>query len=170
MKTTIKKLRGLGIVFLVAFNLLLAPTPVVAREPTFTTIDVPDATYTEANGINPAGEIVGLYSDASDVGHGYLFNKGKFTTIDVPGAVFTVALGINNPGQIVGLYFDSSGGHGFLATPKAAFAGTPGTANCHGESVSALARQFRGLRAAASALGFPSVRALQDAIREFCEE
>jgi Beta-propeller repeat len=52
----------------------------------------------------------------------------------------------------------------------AAFAGTPGTPNCHGESVSALARQFGGLDAAAAALGFPTVQALQDAIREFCEE
>jgi hypothetical protein len=50
------------------------------------------------------------------------------------------------------------------------FAGTPGRPNCHGKSVSALARQFGGLDAAASALGFPSVQALQDAIREFCEE
>ena len=55
-----------------------------------------------------------------------------------------------------------------LAAP--AFAGTHGKANCHGQSVSALARQFGGLDAAASALGFPSVQALQDAIREFCEE
>jgi hypothetical protein len=49
------------------------------------------------------------------------------------------------------------------------FAGTPGKANCHGQSVSALARQYGGLNAAAEALGFPSVRALQDAIMEFCE-
>jgi hypothetical protein len=49
------------------------------------------------------------------------------------------------------------------------FAGTPGTPNCEGESVSALAQQFGGLDAAASALGFPSVQALQDAIRAFCE-
>jgi len=50
------------------------------------------------------------------------------------------------------------------------FAGTPGTANCQGQSVSALAREFGGLEAAAAALGFPSVQALQDAIRAFCEE
>ena len=47
-------------------------------------------------------------------------------------------------------------------------AGTPGLANCHGKSVSALAHQFGGLDAAASALGFSSVKALQDAFREFC--
>jgi hypothetical protein len=50
------------------------------------------------------------------------------------------------------------------------FAGTPGRPNCHGKSVSALAQQYGGLDAAAAALGFPSVQALQDAIREFCED
>jgi hypothetical protein len=49
------------------------------------------------------------------------------------------------------------------------FAGTPGKPNCFGQSVSALARQYGGLNAAAEALGYPSVRALQQAIREFCE-
>jgi hypothetical protein len=34
------------------------------------------------------------------------------------------------------------------------FAGTPGKANCHGKSVSALAKQFGGLNNAAAALGF----------------
>ncbi len=48
-------------------------------------------------------------------------------------------------------------------------AGTPGQANCHGKSISALATQFGGLDAAASALGFSSVDALQDAFRAFCE-
>jgi len=50
------------------------------------------------------------------------------------------------------------------------FAGVPGTANCHGESVSALTLQFGGLRAAALALEFPSVQALQESIRTFCDE
>jgi hypothetical protein len=49
-------------------------------------------------------------------------------------------------------------------------AGTPGRANCHGHSVSALAHQFGGLHAAASALGFSSVKALQDAFKAFCEQ
>lgn len=47
-------------------------------------------------------------------------------------------------------------------------AGQPGKANCHGKSVSALAQQYGGLDAAASALGYSSVQALQDAIRTFC--
>jgi len=49
-------------------------------------------------------------------------------------------------------------------------AGTPGNANCHGKTVSALAHQFSGINAAASALGFSSVQALQDAFKEFCDQ
>jgi hypothetical protein len=56
-----------------------------------------------------------------------------------------------------------------ISSPRT-FAGVPGTANCHGESVSALTRQFGGLRAAALALEFPSVRALQESIRTFCDQ
>jgi YVTN family beta-propeller protein len=53
--------------------------------------------------------------------------------------------------------------------PAPTFAGTPGFSNCHGQSVAALAQQFGGLNAAAAALGFPSVQALQAAIRAFCQ-
>jgi hypothetical protein len=56
-----------------------------------------------------------------------------------------------------------------VVTGTAAFAGTPRRTNCHGQSVSVLARQFGGLDGAATALGFPSVGALQDAINAFCE-
>ena len=52
-------------------------------------------------------------------------------------------------------------------SPK--FAGTPGKANCHGQSVSVLARQYGGLNNAAAALGYPSVSALQNAIEAYCE-
>ena len=48
------------------------------------------------------------------------------------------------------------------------FAGTPGRPNCRGKSVSALVRQYGSLNAAAAALGFSSVQALQEAIRAFC--
>jgi YVTN family beta-propeller protein len=52
--------------------------------------------------------------------------------------------------------------------PAIQFAGTPGKTNCHGKSVSALARQYGGLNSAAASLGFLSVKALQDAIMAFC--
>jgi hypothetical protein len=49
------------------------------------------------------------------------------------------------------------------------FVGTPGKANCRGKSISALVKQYGGLNAAATALGFDSVDDLQSAIQEFCE-
>jgi hypothetical protein len=47
--------------------------------------------------------------------------------------------------------------------------GTPGQPNCHGQSVAALAHQFGGIGAAASALGFSNAGALQDGFELFCE-
>jgi hypothetical protein len=49
--------------------------------------------------------------------------------------------------------------------PNAGIAGEP---NCHGQTVAALATQFGGIKQAALTLGFTSVAALQDSIREFC--
>jgi len=48
--------------------------------------------------------------------------------------------------------------------------GAPGQPNCHGKSVSAVAHQFGGFAAAASALGFSSVADLQDALQAFCAQ
>jgi hypothetical protein len=48
-------------------------------------------------------------------------------------------------------------------------AGTPGQADCHGKSISALAQQFGGSYSAAATLGFSSVQALQDSFKLFCE-
>ena len=58
---------------------------------------------------------------------------------------------------------------GVFIKPALRFAGTPGKANCYGQSVAALAQQYHGLNAAAAALGFSSIRALEKAILEFCE-
>jgi len=56
----------------------------------------------------------------------------------------------------------------YSSQSKPAFAGTPGSPNCHGQSVSALAQKNGGMAAAATALGFTSVSALQSAITAFC--
>jgi hypothetical protein len=55
---------------------------------------------------------------------------------------------------------------GIFIQPMPKFAGIPGTANCRGQSVSALAQQYGGLAAAAAALGYSSVQVLQNAIVE----
>jgi hypothetical protein len=48
-------------------------------------------------------------------------------------------------------------------------AGTPGAANCAGQTISALAHQFGSIQAASSDLGASSVAALQQAVRLFSE-
>jgi hypothetical protein len=48
------------------------------------------------------------------------------------------------------------------------FSGTPRKSNCHDQSVSALAQKYGGMDHAAETLGFPSVSALQNAIKAYC--
>jgi probable HAF family extracellular repeat protein len=89
----------------------------------FTTIDVPSAVLTNAQGINHQGDIVGTYTDSGGRQHGFLRSGGQFRTIDVPGANVTVARGINDAGDIVGTYQrpGETGGlpqHGFLLTRR----------------------------------------------------
>ena len=84
----------------------------------FAPIDVPCsacpggiARRTAIGGINPGGDIVGVYTDAVGKQHGFLLSGGQFTTIDVPGALVgatgtlpTIARGINPSGKIVGQF------------------------------------------------------------------
>jgi YVTN family beta-propeller protein len=60
------------------------------------------------------------------------------------------------------------GGNAFGVFIQPRFAGTIGDANCYGKSLSALARTFGRLNAAAIALGFPTVQGLQTAVNAFC--
>ena len=57
---------------------------------------------------------------------------------------------------------------GQFIQPKPPFAGTPGAANCAGQSLSAAARRYGGTSAAARALGYGTVANMQVAIRAFC--
>jgi hypothetical protein len=79
---------------------------------------------------------------------------------------------MNDRGAVVfeALFTDGSEGIVLAQPTVMPFAGTPGQANCHGGSVAALTQLFGELDAAASALGFASVRELHDAIRSFCQE
>jgi probable HAF family extracellular repeat protein len=87
----------------------------------FQTIDDPLAVNgTEAVGINARGQIVGFYTDADNVNHGFLLSGGQYTTLDDPNAGAgasqgSFAEGINDRGQIVGVYIDADNvNHGFL--------------------------------------------------------
>lgn len=90
----------------------------------FTTIDVPGAMLTSAQGINRQDDIVGSYTDAAGKSHGFLRSGGQYRTIDFPNSRASVARGINDSGDIVGSYqreSDPPGGipsHGFLLTRR----------------------------------------------------
>jgi uncharacterized membrane protein len=92
-------------------GLLLLPRISVAQSFNFVSVDVPCsacpggiARRTAIGGINPSDDIVGAYTDAVGMQHGFLLSHGLFTTIDVPGAVSTSARGISPTGDIVGSY------------------------------------------------------------------
>lgn len=66
------------------------------------------------------------------------------------------------------LFFGGSGNSTFDDLTVLVPTGTPGTSNCNGSSVSSFTQQFGSISGAATALGFPSVDALQSAIQSFC--
>jgi YVTN family beta-propeller protein len=109
-------------------------------------------------GGTPTG--VAVSPDGSKV---YVANSGNNTVSVIDTASNTVISTITDPS------FNNPVAFGVFIPPGPKFAGTPGKANCLGQSVSALAKQYGGLRAAAAALGFDSVKALQEAILDFCE-
>ena len=104
-----------GTFFVGAFAFTVLATSPGAIAFTFTTIDVPGATGTGAARSNAVGQIVGGYTDASGMGHGFLLDNGTFITIDFPSPTGTTTFGINAAGQIVGIYGDAGGTeHGYL--------------------------------------------------------
>ena len=74
----------------------------------FTTIDIEGATFTEVDGINARGAMVGRYFAPDETGaaihHGYVLYGGIVEDINFPGAYFTWPTGINDRGDIVGRY------------------------------------------------------------------
>lgn len=102
--------------FLILSGSLLFSGPSVAQTYNFTAIDAtcssapptscPNgiARQTVASGINPAGDIVGAFTDGVGRQHGFLLSAGQYATIDFPGAVASSANGISPSGEIVGNY------------------------------------------------------------------
>jgi hypothetical protein len=82
---------------------------------TYTTIDVPRATNTQAWDIDNNGDVVYQWSDAKGT-HGALRQQGKYYKFDDQhGVGTTYGFGINDHSQIVGSYV-VSGFQGFEAT------------------------------------------------------
>ena len=120
----------------------------VAQSPRISEFEAPGAGNTPGSGlgtqaedINPAGAITGLYADANNVIHGFLRTpQGRLITFDAPGAGTvpnlyfkstpagtyggqgTYAMSINPEGAIAGSYIDETNlGHGFLRAPDGKF-------------------------------------------------
>jgi hypothetical protein len=71
----------------------------------FTIFDPPGSTSTLPSAITANGTIVGSYSDASGVTHGFLRTPGgAYVTIDVPGSTLTTPTDITPGGVITGWY------------------------------------------------------------------
>jgi YVTN family beta-propeller protein len=102
-----------GLTLALAFGLISHPA--LAQQ--FITVNFPGATSTGIIGISHSNSsiLVGGYTDASNVSHGFLFNRGSYTTIDFPGATETGPQDVNGLGQVVGFYVDANKvTHGFL--------------------------------------------------------
>ena len=50
------------------------------RQLVFTTLEVPGAVLTNAQGINARGDVVGFYVDAAGLNHGFLWSRGEFAS------------------------------------------------------------------------------------------
>ena len=68
------------------------------------------------NGATPDGkQIVGLWTDAGNHGHGYLLERDNFTSFDVPDSLSTAAWDMSARREIVGVFTDANRKvHGFL--------------------------------------------------------
>jgi hypothetical protein len=88
-----------------------------------TTITIPNScpgNSIPTGGIDPAGEVAGVYSDSTCSGtHGYLRTPGgTITSFDPPGSIATSPYGINAAGAITGNFFTGSTTHGFVRHPS----------------------------------------------------
>jgi len=139
------------------------------KDGTFVTFDAPNAApeSTSATGINDKDQIVGTYTDAAGVTHGFLAVGNQFTSVDFPGADVTICWGINNAGRIVGNYSAGALRAGFLATPTPPPAeflyGTANGISSFGLSATGVPTSLQSLAGPNSSLGIlvdPSARFL----------
>ena len=81
----------------------------------FTVLNYPAAQATQANAINNAGVVVGIYTINNTEGNGFIYENGTFNKLMVPGSGFTYPSAINNHGVVAGYYQGQNFTvHGFL--------------------------------------------------------
>jgi uncharacterized membrane protein len=106
---------------------LAAGVGAAAQQRTFSyaTITFPQASFTVVMGVNPAGDIVGMYRDQSGKTRGFVRRREAFASVDYPDAVFTQVRGINAAGDVVGAYRlagePDANLHGFILNQQGRF-------------------------------------------------
>src|SRR5256885_12862141 len=104
----------------------VSPPNAARGQPSFTitTIDVPGALSTGAQGINAGGLISGAYRNANGF-HGFILRDGVFETVDYPDADNTELRGIGPDGAVVGDHWnndeEATAAHGFRRTAGGRF-------------------------------------------------
>ena len=64
---------------------------------------------TYATSINDAGQVAGVYFDASGVEHGFILDGlGNYTTIDVAGGILVTNAILSQNGEVAGTYEDAN--------------------------------------------------------------
>jgi hypothetical protein len=100
--------------------------PIAGTAITGSQVYFPGSLVTYAQGLNDAGNVVGIYLDSRQQVHGFLLQGTAYTSIDFPGALATEALGTNKHGDIVGDYTDTAGTvHGFVLMNEVSARSTP---------------------------------------------
>jgi len=110
-----------GIAALISSGLLLASGLAALAGPPAKIVDLgtlPGGTFSSANGVNGAGQVVG-FSSNDTTSRAFLYGGGVLTDLGaLPGDDGSNAFGINGSGQVVGSSYSTtsttSGGHGFL--------------------------------------------------------
>ena len=91
------------------------PHGFVLRNDQWTRLDHPASKTSAANGINSAGEIVGIWFDGAKNEHSYRLVDGEYASIDVPDSTRTLVDAIIDDGTVSGTYRDQIGiGRGYV--------------------------------------------------------
>lgn len=95
---------GISAAAVAAAAIVLAIPGAAAAQPpySFSKILVPGSVYTDASGINNAGQIVGTYQDSAGGYHGYIFDGTTYTTVEYPNGTHHYLFGIGPSGQLLG--------------------------------------------------------------------
>nr|NIN65244.1 HAF repeat-containing protein [Anaerolineae bacterium] len=109
-----KTLRQVLLILALLAALALGAIPVAAQH-TATDLGTLGGTWSEANGINDGGQIVGASHTTSGETHAFLWENGVITDLGTLGGGESYAYTINNSGQVVGRSSTADGYvHAFL--------------------------------------------------------